>query len=359
MVSVVVTCGTLIVAEGLLRLTDPGYFDRQPAASLDRIHRYSEVYGWELKPRARQHEDDHWVSVNGQGFRGAEVPRQSPSARRRVVLLGDSITFGTYVGDGETFSDALAAGDEFETINLAVQGYGPGQSLLKLEREGLRYEPELVVFNVCLANDFVDIMLPSFLYDARHPKPFFRLRDGALTLEDAHLRLSPRARVGRWLSAHSQLYGRASTLLAGPPVVDEAAAEAARGDWVARRRAATQDEAAAHRLGLAILTRMRASVERAGATFVVVVHPDKDAFKHGSRLAERLARAPELLGVTVIDMAREYRRARLPGRELMLDSIGHLSPAGHRHAGAMLADFLRNVPPTMARVARATRATGS
>lgn len=358
MVSIAITCGSLVAAEGLLRLVDPAYFERQPAASLDRIHRYSEVYGWELKPGARQHEDDHWVSVNGLGFRGAEVPRQARSARRRVVLLGDSITFGTYVGDGETFSDALAAGGEFETVNLAVQGYGPGQSMLKLEREGLRYEPELVVFNVCLANDFVDVMLPSFLYDARHPKPFFRLRDGALALEDAHLRLRPRARLGRWLAEHSQLYARASSLLAGPRVVDEGAAEAARGDWVARRRAVAQDEPAALELGLAILARMRASVERAGATFVVVVHPDKDAFKHGSPLAERLERAPELAGVTVVDMAREYRRARLTGRELMLDSIGHLSAAGHRHAGAVLAGFLRHLSPTMARAARTPRVTG-
>ncbi len=117
----------LAAAEGLLRLADPGYVVRRPSASLDRLHRYSEVYGWELKPGARQKHDDHWVSINRRGLRGTEIPDEPTVGRRRVLLLGDSITFGTYVGDGETFSDRLAE-QGFETANLAVQGYGLGQS---------------------------------------------------------------------------------------------------------------------------------------------------------------------------------------------------------------------------------------
>ncbi len=216
---------------------------------------------------------------------------------------------------------------------------------MKLEREGLALRPDVVVINVCLANDFADIMLPAFLYDARHPKPYFALHGSRLTLHDEHLRLGLARRTGRVLVEHSHLFSRAVAAFA--PAPDEAAAERARGDWVARRREALRDERAALTLGLAILSRMRATVDAQGAAFVVVLHPDRDAFKHGSTWIDALQRATQLAGVTVIDMGREYQRAGLRGRDLLVDSIGHLSPQGHRRAAALLAGPLRASPRTV------------
>lgn len=334
----------LLAAEGLLRVLAPTYLDERPSVSLDKLHRYSEVYGWELKPGARQREGDGWISVNNKGFRGQDVPWTPSGNQRRVVLLGDSITFGTDVGDGNTFADALSQQPDIEAVNLGVQGYGLGQSLLKLEREGLAYQPQAVVLNVCLANDFADIMLPAFLYDARHPKPFFRLSGGRLVRHDQHLRLSWLQRTGRLLQERSQLYGRVMDSLAREPV--PAGPES---HWTARRSRALRDERASRALAVALIARMRAVSEAQGAVFLVALHPDKGAFKHGSPWADALLAAPELAGVTMIDMRHEYRAAGLRGRDLMLDGIGHLTPDGHRQAAQVLARSLRRSPAAEAR----------
>ncbi len=344
--SVVVLMLGLLAAEGLLRAADPGYFERRPA-SLDTLHRYSEVYGWDLRPGARRQEDDHWVSINASGHRGLDISGPPGSGRARVVLLGDSITFGTYVGDGETFADHLGRAPGFEVVNLGVQGYGPGQSLLKLEREGLRYAPQVVVLNVCLANDFADIMLPTFLYDARHPKPYFKLEQGRLVLHDEHLQLGPMERAGRLLHERSLLYNRARDLLArrapdGP----------VEGAWVARRNQALRDERAVRALAVALVARLRERAEAAGAALVVALHPDKQAFKHGSDWPATFAAAPELAGVELIDMGREYRRSRLRGRDLLLDAIGHLSPEGHQRAAAIMLARLGGLRPALVRGSR-------
>lgn len=321
----------LLALEGLMRVADPGYLGRLSATSLDELHRYSEVYGWELRPGARLQDHGLWTSVNAAGYRGPELPRQHVAGHTRVVLLGDSITFGTYVGDGQTFADLLNGGEgRLEVVNLAVQGYGLEQSLLRLEREGLSYAPDLVVLNVCLANDFVDGMLPVFLYDGRHPKPYYRLEGERLVLHDEHVRLSAAGRLGLALRERSQLFNRLLALAKND--TGEAAAE----PWAERRGQALRNRAAALELGLRLIARMRERAEGHGARFVVALHPDRSTYKHGSEWLEGLRSAPELAGLPVIDLASEYHARGLRFGELTLDDIGHLSPLGHRQAAAIL-----------------------
>lgn len=332
-----------------LRLADPTYLDERPAVAIDRLHRYSELYGWELKPGARQLDEGRWVSVNEQGYRGQPLPRRADTDRWRVVMLGDSVTFGTYVGDGQTFADVLQTrAGGLEVVNLAVQGYGLGQELIRLEREGLDYRPQVVVVNVCLANDFADIMLPVFLYDGVRPSPYFRIEPGGLVLHDEHLRLSFGQRLGVALHERSHLFNRLLALRRA-----ELAGADQGGSWVDRRARALADPQAALRLGRALLARMRQESEQAGARFVVALHPDKAAFKNGSEWIEALLAAPELQDVAVVDLGREYRQRGLRYSELAVDAIGHLSPAGHRAAAAILEPHLR--PTVDARLAAPPR----
>lgn len=328
----------LALAELGLRLADPDYLDERPAVAIDRLHRYSERYGWELKPGAHQLDDGKPVSVNALGYRGQPLPQRPASGQQRVVMLGDSVTFGTYVSDGQTFADVLQARDNgLEIVNLAVQGYGLGQELLRLEREGLAYEPAVVVANICLANDFADIMLPVFLYDGRHPKPYFSLRGGQLELRDAHLQLGWRARLGLWLAERSVLYRH----LARRPVEEPRAAEE---HWTERRRKAVLDGAAAEELMAALIVRLRREVERDQARLVLVAHPSKASYRGNGDWLERVARQPGLTGLQVVSLKDAYRAAGLPYDALALDGIGHLSPQGHRLAADALLTALGSWP---------------
>lgn len=81
---------------------------------------------WSLRPGYRGEFLGQQVSVNSLGLRGAEVAARKPAGRRRLLLFGDSITFGYGVGDDQTYAyrlGALAGGRGLETVNAGVTGF--------------------------------------------------------------------------------------------------------------------------------------------------------------------------------------------------------------------------------------------
>lgn len=96
-------------------------------------------------------------STNAHGFRGEPVDAAKPAGVRRIVMLGDSITFGNAVAWNQTFSYVLqqilnerAGRREFEVLNLGVSGYNTSQEFATLRELGLVFSPDLIVLNVCL-----------------------------------------------------------------------------------------------------------------------------------------------------------------------------------------------------------------
>jgi hypothetical protein len=107
--------------------------------------------GWALTPDVRN--DDFlqpgakFVTSNSKGLRGTrEYAYARAPGKQRVLVLGDSFTFGTDVSDNETYSHYLESILlETEVLNLGVQGYGQDQMLLYLREEGIKYHPDIVV----------------------------------------------------------------------------------------------------------------------------------------------------------------------------------------------------------------------
>lgn len=84
--------------------------------------------------------------INSKGFRDKEYKYSKPADKVRIVVLGDSFTFGAGIAYGSRFADILE--DHFanlEIINLAVPGYGLHQVILYLEEEGVKYVPDYVL----------------------------------------------------------------------------------------------------------------------------------------------------------------------------------------------------------------------
>lgn len=319
----------LLAFEGVARL-----LPQPPGSDLARLHRYSEVYGWEPRPGAQLRSAGESVSINRAGYRGREVAATPPAGTTRVALLGDSIAFGIGVSDRETFASLLDAEPGLEVVNLAVEGYGPGQSLLRLEHRGLALRPDQVLMNLCLDNDFADAALPRFLYDGVHPKPYFRLEAGRLVLQDAQLRLGYRGRLGLALRERSRLVELLGRLLAGE-------AASAEEHWLDRKERVLVDRDAAVELVTAILVRMRDESQAAGAGFLVAVHPDELGYRRHSPWRNALKRAALAAGLDLVDMRDAYRARGLRFSDVALDAVGHLSPRGHREAAAILREELR------------------
>ena len=110
------------------------------------------------------------VHINSAGLRGkSDVPIAKEPDRPRVLVFGDSFTFGDEVRDEEAYPAVLGELlPEAEVINFGVHGYGHDQMLLLLREEGLRYEPDLVVLGFVRDDmernllDFRDFAKPKF-----------------------------------------------------------------------------------------------------------------------------------------------------------------------------------------------------
>ncbi len=131
--------------------------------------------GWRLTPNWQgQHRHFDYV-VNYQtnlfGFRKQGADDDYLRANRRIVVVGDSFTFGLGVNNSETFPARLDEDPAIRYINAGVPGYSPEQIAMRAIELDQRYSPELVLFVVYLGNDLVDIGY-EFPIQAEYGKPF-------------------------------------------------------------------------------------------------------------------------------------------------------------------------------------------
>jgi hypothetical protein len=104
------------------------------------------------------------VRTNAAGFRGPALPGAKPAGVYRIVVLGDSFTFGFGVRERQAWPARLAAlldartggAPRVEVVNLGIPGTGPRDYLWHLAHTGLALEPDLVVIGF-FANDVNDV----------------------------------------------------------------------------------------------------------------------------------------------------------------------------------------------------------
>jgi len=101
------------------------------------------------------------MSVDAHGLRRGEreITQEKQLGVTRLLLLGDSFTFGVGVRDEDTFARDLdrqlnrgATAPRFEVLNAGVQGYNTRDEVLYLENEWLAFEPDIVLI-VFYVND--------------------------------------------------------------------------------------------------------------------------------------------------------------------------------------------------------------
>ena len=111
--------------------------------------------GHEHVPGQRAHLMGVDIVINGQKLRDHETPFEKPVGEVRVLMLGDSLTFGWGVSFEDTTSQLLegllqaraAPGLRVRVINAGVGNYNTVQEIAYFLREGYRYDPDVVVLN--------------------------------------------------------------------------------------------------------------------------------------------------------------------------------------------------------------------
>ncbi len=121
-------------------------------------HQRDDELFWSLVPNAEiPHAHEH---LNAHGFRGDDFDDEKPRDTRRVLLLGDSNTFGIGVSWDATFAHRLerwldrTEGTHWEVLNMGVPGYSVVQMRRLLESDGARWGPDVVVVYAGAWNDY-------------------------------------------------------------------------------------------------------------------------------------------------------------------------------------------------------------
>jgi lysophospholipase L1-like esterase len=128
--------------------------------------------------RYRTPEFDVAVRINSRGLREREIGYDRPPGVFRILVLGDSQTFGWGVEADETYPRlvehrlAAARRRPVQVINAAVPGTGTAHQLYFLQTEGWKYRPDLVILGFFPFNDITD----------NGQCRLFEMRNGRLTL---------------------------------------------------------------------------------------------------------------------------------------------------------------------------------
>ncbi len=109
----------------------------------DSTYRYDPVRGYAMAPGGE---------INRLGMRGAAVADAPAPGTTRLVMLGDSFTYGQGVTEADTQPRQLerVLGPGYEVVNMGVSGYNTAQQLLFWRAQGIRLRPAalLVAFTL-------------------------------------------------------------------------------------------------------------------------------------------------------------------------------------------------------------------
>ena len=142
---------------------------------------YDSTKGWVSKPNLRDMPvfDNKVLNTNSKGFRGlTEYPYSKDKDKIRILVIGDSYTFGEEVSDNETYPFYLQELiPNSEVMNLGMHGYGHDQMLIFLKEEGIKYKPDIVILG------FIHPDMTRNMVNFRdYAKPKFELNDKGLKL---------------------------------------------------------------------------------------------------------------------------------------------------------------------------------
>lgn len=306
-----------------------------------------DALGWKLRPNATDEWGGVTVHINERGFRGPVVPYERTGDARRVLYLGDSVTFGYTIARWEDtwpflLADSLRARDAMpvETVNLAVEGYSQWQEFYLLENEGIKYAPDLVVVGFVL-NDVTEMFhLARFggsdegfqlrhAYTSRVEK---LLSKSALVyeLQNVIREVKARRRLGEdlRLGAIRQEQLEVETLMKSP---DQANVRAA---WD---------------VALADLQRIANWCAAREIPMLLVVFPftvqldDPAGLGAPQRVLDAYARQHAITSVDLLPLLAQHSRdTQTPPSRLFVDH-DHLSAEGHRVVAGLLAESVAGI----------------
>ena len=337
-----------IAAEVGLRL-----WSEPPSAgpALNLVER-DEPYAYRLNP-------DH-PEISSQGLRDREFEIPKPAGVFRILMLGDSVTYGLFVKREQAFPKVLEAllrqrGLRVEVINAGMNGYTIWNELQWFKRHGAAFQADLVVLGFC-PNDVVD----PVLHWGDDEGYFRNLPAEAIPDLDRHRRdvepfvYGPKALLRRLLK-HSAVYrfvsGRWKLLEERPRRYLRRDGKSwpvylADDDTGVSLQALENPESTEWRWLAARMGELKESVEASGARFAAVYLPLAYQLQEGYPLhpEQKFLDFCRSRGIFCMDFLPEFKNR---GAGLYLGShryhprdVWHFSARGHLELAKMLEQYL-------------------
>ena len=278
------------------------------------------------------------VGVNAHGLRGPALRNKGARDASRILVLGDSVVFGTPVENDQTFPARLEHflaqkhGWAGQVLNAGVPGYNTATESAYLKEFGDDLSPDQILLGVCF-NDFRDaprlnsfgVMTqradpPGWLED--HSEFFLLLKWGWKYARGEHLFQRKRPAGERWrrgFEALAPMVKRDQRAFYANPKGKE--------DWMRVRRA---------------LVELRSWAEKKEIPFTVVLFPQRFEFDSPPFRLPAIAwrRLCESLGIEVIDLWPVFQRGIRRGRSDLFVDAQHPTAAGLNLAASFVADQL-------------------
>lgn len=338
---IIVLVGFLLL-EGATRLFLPDR--RYPPVVPPEIGQFDAMLGWSLKPLSQATSsatgNEIEYSINSKGLRDDETPYEKPEGIFRIVLLGDSFTFGYGVPIKKHFSTLLEGYFEnVEVINMGVSGFGVDQELLYLRHEGYRYEPDLVLAFVNHYGDHRHMHTQRF----GKAKPRFVRVDGEIDLKNSPVPMSPEApylNMHNWILSHSNAYATSYRGIMRLMVMVGLTSQEQQDSTFSRKRQDKENLEDAlfkkelYDLGEALIYTMQEESLAHGATFLLVT------------TMKELYETKREKKILILDVRRALSNPKFP----LPEPYGHINESGNGVLAWEIAKFLQTNQPIPAHV---------
>ena len=289
---------------------------------------------WTNRPGWVESRGEVSYRINSSGLRGPELPLEKADDERRILFLGDSITFGVGLNEQDCFvwqlpppAEQSHSAERLTVVNCSVIGYSPWQEHDLLASECLKYQPDVVVQVFCLNDPGQKFNLEQFggaTRDLAPPEP--------TALEWSGLYRMSRALITQWFGpTRAELESR-DKAYSPERVVREPNAPEIQEAW---------------RITLQNMSRIVSLTRENGLPLAIVYFPHAwqiaPDVKEATPPHDRLVSFCREMGVPLLDLAPVYRgccRERgLTGLDLFPDKT-HPTPEANRIAARAIRDFL-------------------
>ena len=289
-------------------------------ASFNEKFEYDPWIGW--NNRANRHSGD--VKINAEHMRNEKEFKAGPHPQhKRLMVLGDSFSFGYGVSNEQTYAAQLAGNylQDWEVLNLSVSATGTDQQIINYQRYGKKYEADIVVLGFYLLDYSRNLI--RFRYYA---KPMFDLDDGHLVLTNSPVP-APEELYRKYVSGERKIggWGYSYAIAAfAEPIINHNKRDRSQGS-------------PGRKLLAALMSRFQDEIVAQGAVPVWLILPDRDIVEKGRSKYEEIGVFSEAvaneLGMAVINMDGDFKAfaKKSPDQPIWRpkDVGGHLSRTGH------------------------------